>query len=233
MQNNVATYLFYAIGEIILVVIGILIAVQIDDWNKQREEIKQQTKHYKDIIIDLKKDSIHFHKVLEGFKRRQRSYYSIYREISTSTKEAKEPSYDYLLYNAQFSPTMIKNHQQTIDVLKDNTVRQMINEYSEKLNGVQVAIDEYNLCVYELMRPYTLEKKLWNVENVFHEDMFGFLPKNQVIDQERISKLYGDEKMLHILSYQRISSGFSIHELQGMIEINHTLIKILQTKLNQ
>jgi hypothetical protein len=35
-ESKVTTYLLYAIGEIILVVIGILIAVQIDDWNQQR-----------------------------------------------------------------------------------------------------------------------------------------------------------------------------------------------------
>ena len=36
-------YLFYALGEIILVVVGILIAVAIDNWNEQRklDELKQ------------------------------------------------------------------------------------------------------------------------------------------------------------------------------------------------
>ena len=36
-ENKFTTYLLYAIGEIILVVVGILIAVQIDEWNKGRE----------------------------------------------------------------------------------------------------------------------------------------------------------------------------------------------------
>ena len=36
-QNKVITYLLYAIGEILLVVIGILIAVKIDDWSEQKK----------------------------------------------------------------------------------------------------------------------------------------------------------------------------------------------------
>lgn len=40
-NNKIATYLLYAIGEIFLVVVGILIAVQIDNWNEQRK--KQET----------------------------------------------------------------------------------------------------------------------------------------------------------------------------------------------
>lgn len=35
--NSVVKYLLYAIGEIILVVIGILIALQINNWNEERK----------------------------------------------------------------------------------------------------------------------------------------------------------------------------------------------------
>lgn len=42
-ENRFSKYLLYAIGEIILVVIGILIALQINNWNEQRKEnIKEQ-----------------------------------------------------------------------------------------------------------------------------------------------------------------------------------------------
>lgn len=36
-ENTFSTYLLYAIGEIILVVIGILIALQINNWNEGRK----------------------------------------------------------------------------------------------------------------------------------------------------------------------------------------------------
>lgn len=35
-QNNVRKYLLYAIGEIMLLVIGILIALQVNNWNQNR-----------------------------------------------------------------------------------------------------------------------------------------------------------------------------------------------------
>ncbi|MBC2837814.1 DUF6090 family protein [Robiginitalea sp. SC105] len=37
-QNRTSKYLLYALGEIALVVIGILIALQIDNWNESRKE---------------------------------------------------------------------------------------------------------------------------------------------------------------------------------------------------
>ncbi|WP_445386507.1 hypothetical protein ACT6NV_06815 [Robiginitalea sp. IMCC44478] len=42
VNNNISRYLFYTIGEILLVVIGILIALQVDSWNQQRLERKEE-----------------------------------------------------------------------------------------------------------------------------------------------------------------------------------------------
>lgn len=41
-ENKVIKYLLYAVGEIILVVIGILIALQIDNWNEQKKLRKEE-----------------------------------------------------------------------------------------------------------------------------------------------------------------------------------------------
>lgn len=56
-KNKIATYMLYAIGEIVLVVAGILIAVQIDAWNKTNQN-KEYVKHQIDqLIVELRKDS--------------------------------------------------------------------------------------------------------------------------------------------------------------------------------
>ena len=230
-DNKLSTYLLYAVGEIILVVVGILIAVQIDDWNDDNQRARQQLKYYQDILTDLQKDSVHFDQVLSGFKRRQTDYYRIFNEIKNSIEEEEMPVYDYLLYSAQFAPTMIRNQQQVIDDIRDNDVRQLINEYGENLASVQIAVDEYNMCVYELMRPFTLKKKVWNVDNVFQPDVFAFLPEESVIDRSSSKKLFGDDELLQILAYQRISSGFAIFELEGTLKVNRELIRTLQAKL--
>ena len=56
MENKTSKYFKYAIGEIILVVIGILIALQINTWNEQRKEQQQLkialTSIYQDLVGD-------------------------------------------------------------------------------------------------------------------------------------------------------------------------------------
>lgn len=51
--NKFSKYLVYAIGEIILVVIGILIALQINNWNEERKEKQLETQLIDLLISDL------------------------------------------------------------------------------------------------------------------------------------------------------------------------------------
>lgn len=53
-EGKTANYFKYAIGEIVLVVIGILIALQINNWNEHRKERNQSIFYHEQLINDLK-----------------------------------------------------------------------------------------------------------------------------------------------------------------------------------
>jgi hypothetical protein len=53
-QTKTGTYFKYAIGKIILVLMGIFIALQINNWNQERKENKHGSfifQNYKTILI--------------------------------------------------------------------------------------------------------------------------------------------------------------------------------------
>ena len=52
-KNKITSYLLYAIGEIILVVVGILIAVQIDNANEAKKARKLEIHYLQNIKVDL------------------------------------------------------------------------------------------------------------------------------------------------------------------------------------
>ena len=52
-EGKITNYLKYAIGEIVLVVIGILIALQINNWNESRKLRIQEVKYLKNLLADL------------------------------------------------------------------------------------------------------------------------------------------------------------------------------------
>ena len=55
-ENKLWAYSRYVIGEIVLVVIGILIALQVNNWNIDRTDRKSEVKYLKNIQLDLQKD---------------------------------------------------------------------------------------------------------------------------------------------------------------------------------
>lgn len=56
MSSNKNRYLLYAAGEVLLVIVGILIALQIDNWNQERQEQEQVAEYARALIDDLKAD---------------------------------------------------------------------------------------------------------------------------------------------------------------------------------
>ena len=52
-ENKFRKYLVYAIGEIVLVVIGILIALSINNWNETNKDIEQERVYLNNLKEDL------------------------------------------------------------------------------------------------------------------------------------------------------------------------------------
>ena len=63
-QNKFSKYLVYAVGEIFLVVIGILIALQINNWNEHKKARAFEIFTLKEVRNNLINDSIQIHDIL-------------------------------------------------------------------------------------------------------------------------------------------------------------------------
>jgi hypothetical protein len=59
-ENKFSKYLLYAIGEIVLVVVGILIALQINNANDARNNEIKEVNYLKNLKVDIKSDSLYY-----------------------------------------------------------------------------------------------------------------------------------------------------------------------------
>jgi hypothetical protein len=76
IEGKTVNYLKYAIGEIVLVVIGILIALQINNWNEGRKQNNLAQKYLKSLYLDFLQNEVmvsHAIEQMEGTKRATRS----------------------------------------------------------------------------------------------------------------------------------------------------------------
>ncbi|PHS67965.1 MAG: hypothetical protein COB12_01750 [Flavobacterium sp.] len=84
-KNKTGKYLKYAIGEIILVVIGILIALQINNWNEHRKFNELLKLYQENIIFELEQDLIHINE-LDSINKTRKSSIENYIDYYNSEK---------------------------------------------------------------------------------------------------------------------------------------------------
>ena len=81
-ESKISKYFIYAFGEIILVVIGILIALQVNSWNENKKNRQTEQSYLKGIITNLDEDIIELNSLLKTDSARFDAYTHILRPFN-------------------------------------------------------------------------------------------------------------------------------------------------------
>lgn len=137
-QNKMSKYFKYAIGEILLVVIGILIALQINNWKENRTLASKELSYLKDIKVNLQDDIKAIDSVLSFNEYKAIVTDSMFYTLSKySNPEAYMPiiiSYMYTLTEyAVFEPNRIAFSNmvaaQNIDLITNQNLKSSLSQY--------------------------------------------------------------------------------------------------------
>ncbi len=84
-ENKPIKYLRYAIGEIVLVVIGILIALQINNWNESQETNRLKSVYLNRLINDIKKDTANINFVRSEIELNQKVIKQLIAKVNSGS----------------------------------------------------------------------------------------------------------------------------------------------------
>ncbi|MBO6793044.1 DUF6090 family protein [Polaribacter sp.] len=152
-ENKFSKYLLYAIGEIILVVIGILIALQINNLNEEKKSRTKEVSYLKNIKTDL---------VITNLE--------IDQYISNRTERAISASNVVEHYNGRPVTDWNEFNKYTIDVYTWQRFYQTDNTFQELMNSGNFAIISNDSIKNELLTVDKLYKKLKYSEDHFRYD---------------------------------------------------------------
>ena len=114
-ENKTSKYLKYAIGEILLVVIGILIALQINNWNENNQLEKVRQNYYTQLIEDLDAESKNIGDRMAVLEKSIASYEAFLKVFDRSDLEAPnlieamaqvDLTFQYLSFNTNTIETL-------------------------------------------------------------------------------------------------------------------------------
>ncbi len=199
-DNKPLKYARYAIGEIVLVVIGILIALQINNWNTNKQETKELHSYLTNIKSNLQSDLIRIEEI------------KIFREtsIAFSKNYLKIANNDYItvgdfntvenmkIRTSVFIDTYFKSQKSGFEALKNSG---FIGKLIE--TDLEVELNEYYYLIEKISDQETsLNNTIEALENVAY--------------QENIK-----QRLVKIAQVENKGQFFSLHQKEIKELLNH------------
>jgi hypothetical protein len=179
-DNKPLKYLRYAIGEIVLVVIGILIALQVNNWNQNRINLKESIMHLKSLKSDLEVDTIYFNQQKREAQKQIDDYRIFFKkcyETQNNIKEVTElidlayPLTNYLhVQNSTFLEMV--NASKLNDLANEELKRSIVALYRdyEIATNANRDYNEYTVSLMEGLNFNAWKFLSGNRENIFYEE---------------------------------------------------------------
>ncbi len=147
-KNKTRKYFKYAIGEIILVVIGILIALQINNWNESRKATLDELKLVKGLIADAKADSLFYKSRADLFTGQIKIYKNIFdlcsraEQIPMDTIILKEDELAFM--SAANYSDLVNNNIDIMEHISSDSIQNALRDYYKSFQFVTTAIELSN-----------------------------------------------------------------------------------------
>jgi len=142
--------MLYAIGEIILVVIGILIALQINNWNEERKTIAEMNGIYQSIVDELDTDIETLDEILPDFAWKNKTIKKIINSNPTQEEWISNDSLFFSFistYNFDIAQNRIQQLKSKVGYNDETKVlnNKIVDFYNKQIIDLNVKLEEHTI----------------------------------------------------------------------------------------
>lgn len=220
-------YIFYAIGEILLVVIGILIALQVNNWNEERKKMSQVGNYTQSLISDLVKDSIAISENLDNVERETARYQNFQQRL---TKPTATIDTVLQIFNNEFRPLayrMMTFNDNTFSVLTaTGDIELFTDSLPDRLFSLSKVHKEASISRSDSFENFRMA--LSDFSKKFH------LTSSMINSGPLYNNLLKGDKEIFIAQFNAIGSSkqniyrVTVNHLTTIQDQTHQLLKILR-----
>ena len=148
-EDRYSIYILYATGEVVLVMVGILLALQIDNWNSNRNQDRLEQDYYLKLLEDVNQDRMQIEKHLNENEDRIGHSNKLIHLLQQANPDRNEIT-QHLLGSISkttytFKPSLAAFQDLissgNLNILKDNYIKTMMIDYYSVLEGYTDVID--------------------------------------------------------------------------------------------
>lgn len=225
-KNKAGKYFKYAIGEIILVVIGILIALQINNWNEQRKSRSAEKYLYGKMLKDLSKEVTINKRDIKWSKKYQDINYQIYNETRGAEPLLNLTEYNWIQYIHIYHPVIETNYKDEIALISNDSIKELLRDYIYYENQTRDAVNEFNDFKTEKLRPFFEVNSIYNTEVVYgtkERYQFSTLESLPMIRHDKLKEQYENKELQGYLFNLRFKTAWLISNLEILLNKSKAL----------
>ena len=229
-ENRFSKYLLYAIGEIILVVIGILIALQIDSWNQDKKDKKLEAQYYCRLLEDVNQDFTNYN-----------NYMALLNERIDGNNTLIQRLQDHIMPLDSISPLILKSVKYAnrnitattdafedikssgnLNIIKDLSVKNQLADYYKTLAKTSAVIESNGKSI--------TDKRFLEIEDVISSGWIKLLENVNAIDTSKVN-LKSLKSNINFTNDIRLKMTNDAVFYLGINSRNKELLKLLETEI--
>jgi hypothetical protein len=158
-DNKPLKYMRYAIGEIVLVVIGILLALQVNNWNENRKERIKEKQILQSLLEDFKSNDASLDSVLIGISE-QIDNWTIVLSLAGASNEELNDSIKDRVVNTNFTFANIVDGtlssvltSDKLELIENSKLKKLLTAYPTYIDGYRETENNIQKYVINIQRP--------------------------------------------------------------------------------
>jgi hypothetical protein len=253
MENKTGKYFKYAIGEILLVVIGILIALQINNWNINQNEKKQEFKILQDLKVEFnanQKDALRMLDTHMSFIISMNRIQELYALENYNQLELDNAIQTIILIGSYTPRPGASNNlinSGNLSIIQNEELRNQLTVWSGVVEDLFDDEDEAKTYTLNTIIPFMTEyypvvnieimEKVQAIENGWIEE--GKFPIDDWYAKDNYKKNYNVKSLLNNAKFQGHVSAkkmFAIHctvEANAVAEAAQDIVSLIDSEINR
>ncbi|TXE15692.1 hypothetical protein ES692_15545 [Psychroserpens burtonensis] len=226
-KNKTGTYVKYAIGEIVLVVIGILIALSISNWNENQKDKETEFYVLEEILNNLKEDALLIEGIIAKREDANTSAKNMLGYLKQDTVDVDVLSRDFLNYLSFERYFPINNAYEILKSkglkLSNNKLTTRISRYYDyEQNKVNFSIKDVEDAILIILNDKNSIIRFVNTFNL-----------NEYVElTEPNSTTFKNELYRELVSFKN-NNGGTLERLRNFSNTNSALVSDLEQELKK
>jgi len=225
ISDNFKKYLLYALGEIVLVLLGILIALQINSWNENRKKETLELKLLSEVLISIKADEESLEEIIYFYQKKQELVKKIKITLEKDTINEDSIALDLgsvsLLYPFRTDYSVFESIKSAgLTNIQNDSIRILLPTYYFQTNDAKEVFHQFDVAKHFRDNIYPKYFKS------FDYGLIGARPKD-------INIIKSNNEIKVALDYILNDARFYVFLYSDLISINRKLQKKIKSELKK